>query len=270
MVENVESLIRFAIPGGYALMIVIVEQALLGWAWRTHDDIVSISSTDALITLGGAVAASFVLTVIYRVINHCRRSSSADLGANALEALEDIHHVEAALITVCGPLPYGLGPIPDHVDKNRRREVHDERLDIVRSVLKLACKTGDREIASSYNDQVDWYHVYGACRTVVVVILVATTAVIAGKQGHQFAANLGRSVLISALLLALGGGAWWAFGVQRQRVRCSMTRQLAYDLRAWAIRHPRLWARLADAKPSQQDHLPSDIQAYRGHQEIQA
>lgn len=273
MLENVGWMIRFAVPGGYAVMIGLFEEALFGWAWKTHvSELVSASPSDALSTIGGAVIIGFLLWVIYRALDHRRASSSADLGSGALERLADIPGVEAALERAYGPLAYGLGPVPAYLDRKRRAEIHDERIDAVRSLLRLACKTGDQEIASSYNDQVNWYHVFGACRTTVVVIVLAAALLVAFKHGHAFAANLDRSLLVSLVSVGLGCFAWPAFGALRQRTRSSMTRQLVNDLRVWAMRNPQIWAELAAAERGVDggEHrdlpAPAEMLARRRHQ----
>lgn len=279
--EARRQLLRYAIAGGYALMIGMFYEAVFGWAWKEPVEIVPTSKADAITTIGGAVAVGFVLYQLYSAFDRplieivlrlklprcvparLRVSSSrltlrlrlfggADVSKKVLPALRDLPMAERALRHAfgCGVetgRPYfdaGLnGPDSSGYEP-------DEGLNLLNSILNLTYSSGDGQIARSYAAIEDIYHALGACHAALISISLAAAVDIAATHREAFAVHLGPSLAVTTLALLLLWGSHRVIKVNRRRRWLAMTDQLRNDLRAWALRHPQLLRELAEERAS--------------------
>jgi hypothetical protein len=275
--EARRQLIRYAIAGGYAIMIGAFYEAVFGWAWKESvDEIIPMSRADAFTTIGGAIAVGFVLYQLYSAFErppvcvafapklprwapsrlraavgeltlHLRLFGAGDVGGNVLCALRDLPCAERALKRA-----FSRGGAEPSVDRREslgwteRTYRLDEANNLLNSVLNLTYSSGDGQIARSYAAMEDIYHALGACQAALVAISLATALDIVAAHGHAFVTHLGPSLAVTALALTMIWGSNLVIKVNRRRRWLAMTHQLRNDLRAWALRHPQLLSELAE------------------------
>lgn len=270
-------LIRYAITGGYALMIGAFYEAVFGWAWKESvEGLIPISKADAFTTIGGAVAVGFVLYQLYSALDRPRAQldltiraprwlserfailskawalyppvfGERDFSGEILDALHAIPSVERALEHA-----YGRGGPLDGQERGlaAARDGHDEDASVLNSVLNLTYSSGDGQIARSYAALEDIYHALGACDAALFAISVATAIDIVATHSGAYAAHLGPSIAVTVLALLMIWGSHCVIRVNRRRRWSTMTHQLRNDLRAWALRHPHLLNQLAEEMPN--------------------
>jgi hypothetical protein len=275
--EARRQLIRYAIAGGYAVMIGAFYEGVFGWAWKESvDEVVLMSRADAFTTIGGAVAVGFVLYQIYSAFDRppvrfaftpklprwapariraavgeftlrLQLFGAGDVSGKVLGALEGLPAAERALQRAFsrGETEPSTGPRDGVRSWTERAHRLDEANNLLSSVLNLTYSSGDGQIARSYAAIEDIYHALGACQTALVAISLATAIDIVAKHSDAFAAHLGPSLAVTALSLALIWGSNRVIRVNRRRLWLAMTNQLRNDLRAWALRHPQLLSELA-------------------------
>lgn len=258
--EARRQVIRYAIAGGYALMIAAFYEATFGIAWKEQvEGLIPVSRADAFTTIGGAVAVGFVLYQLYSALDRPRmqievrlpwRSRGAagggsrrgtvrlalfgkrDASGAVLDALREIPTVERALRHAYGTQA-GEGE-------------REQNADVLCSVLNLTYSSGDGQIARSYAALEDIYHALGACHAALVAISAATFLDILAAHGHTYVAHLGASIGVTVISLLLIWGSHRVIAINRRRRWNAMTHQLRNDLRAWALRHPQLLGQLAE------------------------
>src|ERR1700739_941777 len=217
--EARRQLIRYAIAGGYALMIAAFYEAVFGVAWKEQvEGLIPITKADAFTTIGGAVAVGFVLYKLYSALDRThihfelplpsrrrRAPGSArvgtvrlalfgerDVSSTVLEALCEIPSVERALRHAYGTRTQGVTsepPAPVHRTPDRHREI-EENANVLCSVLNLTYSSGDGQIARSYAALEDIYHALGACHAALIAISTATALDIIAAHSHAYAAHL--------------------------------------------------------------------------------
>ncbi len=275
--EARRQLIRYAITGGYALMIGAFYEAVFGWAWKEPvEGLIPITKADAFTTIGGAVAVGFVLYQLYTALDRPRvqvdlklpsrwlrladRPSSRrlvlrltlfgqrDAGREVLDTLHEIPLVQRALEHAYGdPMPVGdTTQRASGVQGSGSGATLDADANVLGSVLNLTYCSGDGQIARSYAALEDLYHALGACDAALIAISTATTLDILAAHAHSYLTHLGPSIAVTVLALLLIWGSHCVIRVNRQRRWITMTRQLRNDLRAWALRHPELLSQLAE------------------------
>jgi hypothetical protein len=258
-------LVRYAITGGYALMIGAFYEAVFGWAWKESvQGLIPITKADAFTTIGGAVAVGFVLYQLYSALDRPRaqfavrlprwlwlprRGDAAawtlrlplfgerDASREVLDALHEIPSVEQALRHAYGR----------RVEQART----EEDANVLSSVLNLTYCSGDGQIARSYAALEDIYHALGACHAALIAISAATALDILAAHGNSYISHLWPSIAVTVLALMLIWGSHCVIRTNRQRRWIAMTMQLRNDLRAWALRHPQLLRQLAEQQPSE-------------------
>lgn len=265
-------LVRYAITGGYALMIGAFYEAVFGWAWKESvQGLIPITKADAFTTIGGAVAVGFVLYQLYSALDRPRalfaiaaprwlplpRRGDArvwtlrlplfgerDAGREVLDALQEIPSVKQALRHAYGE-QHG-----DRADADRAAEIEQDA-NVLSSVLNLTYCSGDGQIARSYAALEDIYHALGACHAALIAISAATALDILAAHAHSYVSHLRPSIAVTVLALMLIWGSHCVIKTNRRRRWIAMTRQLRNDLRAWALRHPQLLRQLAEEQPSE-------------------
>lgn len=273
--EARRQLIRYAIAGGYAVMIGAFYEAVFGWAWKESvDEVVLMSRADAFTTIGGAVAVGFVLYQLYSAFDRppvrvtctpklprwapARMRAAAgrftlrlqlfgagDVSGKVLDALEGLPAAERAMQRAFSRGEPSTGPRDGVRSWTERVHSVDEANHLLSSVLNLTYSSGDGQIARSYAAIEDIYHALGACQTALFTISLATGIDIVAKHSDAFAAHLGPSLAVTAFSLVLIWGSNRVIKVNRRRLWLAMTDQLRNDLRAWALRHPQLLSELA-------------------------
>lgn len=267
--------IRYAITGGYALMIGAFYEVVFGWAWKEPvSGPIPLSKADAVTTIGGAVAVGFVLYQLYSAFDRpgirlavafraprwmpmiarralgVRRLSvqlfgTRDISGEVLDALHELPTARRALQNA-----YGRGEpdvhLPTPPPDAGHEEGHDKDANILNSVLNLTYSSGDGQIAKSYAALEDVYHALGACETALIAISVTAAVDILAIHLHAYVGHLEASVAVTTLALLLIWGSRWVIRVNRGRRRLAMNDQLCNDLRAWVLRHPQLLQKLAD------------------------
>jgi hypothetical protein len=264
-------LVRYAITGGYALMIGAFYEAVFGWAWKESvQGLIPITKADAFTTIGGAVAVGFVLYQLYSALDRPRaqfaitlprwlsqpgrRDAAAwtlrlplfgerDTSREVLDALHEIPSVEQAL-------RHAYGRRVDQAGVDHAAEIEEDS-NVLSSVLNLTYCSGDGQIARSYAALEDIYHALGACHAALIAISAATALDILAAHGQSYISHLWPSIAVTVLALMLIWGSHCVIKVNRQRRWIAMTRQLRNDLRAWALRHPQLLRQLAEEQPSE-------------------
>jgi hypothetical protein len=269
-------LIRYAITGGYALMIAAFYEAVFGWAWKESvEGLIPISRADAFTTIGGAVAVGFVLYQLYSALDrpgarlHLTLQAprwltgrfaplsrawtfqvplfgERDVSGEILDALHAIPSVERALEHAYGRRAAGARVGQGQA---KARDRHDEDANVLNSVLNLTYCSGDGQIARSYAALEDSYHALGACDAALVAISIAAAVYVVATHSHAYAAHIAPSIAVTVLALLLIWGSHRVIRVNRQRRWSTMTHQLRNDLRAWALRHPHLLSQLAEEMP---------------------
>lgn len=279
--EPRRQLTRYAITGGYALMIGAFYEAVFGVAWKEQvEGLIPITKADAFTTLGGAVAVGFVLYQLYSALDrprvhlrlaiglprwlpmagHARQGHTLrlplfgerDASGAVLDALQEIPSVRRALAHAYGRAgadaarqAQGRGAL-----ESARPAAPEENANVLNSVLNLTYSSGDGQIARSYAALEDIYHALGACHAALVAVSLATALDILGAHRQAYLAHLGPSIAVTVLALLLIWGSHWVIKVNRRRRWAAMTHQLQNDLRAWALRHPQLLRQLA-AEPTE-------------------
>ncbi len=275
--EARRQLIRYAIAGGYAIMIGAFYEAVYGWAWKEAvDEVVLMSRADAFTTIGGAVAVGFVLDQLYSAFDRppvrfaftprlprwapqrlraavggftlrLQLFGAADVSDKVLRALQDLPAAERAFKRAFSGGATALSAERREGARSSTERAHrlDEANHLLSSVLNLTYSSGDGQIARSYAAIEDIYHALGACQAALIAISLATAVDVAAKHSGAFAAHLGPSLAVTALALALIWGSNRVISVNRRRRWLAMTDQLRNDLRAWALRHPQLLSELA-------------------------
>lgn len=277
--EARRQLLRYAIAGGYALMIGMFYEAVFGWAWKESVEIVPTSKADSITTIGGAVAVGFVLYQLYsafdrppieivlrlklprcaparlrvfssRLTLRLRLFDGADVSEKVLRALRDLPVAERALRHAFRCDVETGRPCTDASLNERDSSGYapDEGLNLLNSILNLTYSSGDGQIARSYAALEDIYHALGACHAALISISLATAVDIAATHRDAFAAHLGPSLAVTTLALLLLWGSHRVIKVNRRRRWLAMTDQLRNDLRAWALRHPQLLSELAEER----------------------
>jgi hypothetical protein len=267
--EARRQLIRYAITGGYALMIAAFYEAVFGWAWKESvEGLIPTTKADAFTTIGGAVAVGFVLYQLYSALERPRPDLSlklavprwlplagrrlsraltlrmripsfneTDPSSNVLDALHEIPAVQQALQHA-----YRCAG----TEKRESEAALEQDANVLNSVLNLTYSSGDGQIARSYAALEDLYHALGACHAALVAISVATALDILAAHGEAYLDHLWPSLAVTLLVLLLIWGSHAVLKVNRRRRRQAMTNQLSNDLRAWALRHPQLLRQLAE------------------------
>ncbi|MFZ2050379.1 MAG: hypothetical protein WB698_11715 [Solirubrobacteraceae bacterium] len=279
--EPRRQLTRYAITGGYALMIGAFYEAVFGVAWKEQvEGLIPITKADAFTTLGGAVAVGFVLYQLYSALDRPRVQvtfafglprwlpiaghawkprmlrlplfGERDASGAVLDALQEIPAVQRALAHA-----YGIPGADDASDAQALSDLgsvpqraHDENANVLNSVLNLTYSSGDGQIARSYAALEDIYHALGACHAALIAVSLATALDIIGAHTHAYLAHLDPSIAVTVLALLLIWGSHCVIKVNRRRRWAAMTHQLQNDLRAWALRHPQLLSQLA-AEPTE-------------------
>lgn len=268
--EARRQLIRYAIPGGYALMIAAFMETQFGWAWKESvEGLVPITKADAFTTIGGAVAVGFVLYQLYSALERPHLElrlrlrvprwlplaghrlsrtptlripsfGQRDPSSEVLDALHEIPAVQQVLRNA-----YRC-PARDGCQPTESEEAVERDANVLNSVLNLTYSSGDGQIARSYAALEDLYHALGACHAALIAISVATALDILAAHGHAYLAHLGPSLAVTALTLLLILGSHSVLKVNRRRRWQAMTNQLSNDLRAWALRHPQLLRQLSE------------------------
>jgi hypothetical protein len=275
--EARRQLIRYAITGGYALMIGAFYEAVFGWAWKEPvEGLIPITKADAFTTIGGAVAVGFVLYQLYSALDRPRVQvdlglppcwlrpggppstrrlvlrltlfGQRDAGREVLDTLHEIPSVQRALHHAYGdPSPACDGSPPAGETQGAGSEAMlDADANVLGSILNLTYCSGDGQIARSYAALEDLYHALGACDAALIAISTATALDILAAHVNSYLTHLGPSIAVTVLALLLIWGSHWVIRVNRQRRWTTMTRQLRNDLRAWALRHPELLSQLAE------------------------
>jgi hypothetical protein len=275
--EAHRQLIRYAIAGSYALMIGAFFEVLFGSAWKESvDEIIPTAKADPITTIGGAVAVGFVLYQLYSAFDRppvqltftirfprwlparlrkiadgrtlCLRLFGAvDVSDEVLHGLHDLPMAGRALRRAFGCSPHVLTP-EGQTRSAQERDVEslDEGTNLLNSVLNLTYSSGDGQIARSYAALEDIYHALGACDAALIAVSLAALLDIVAIHSDAFLEHLGPSLAVTGLMLMLILGSHRVIKVNRRRRRLAMTDQLRKDLRAWALRHPRLLSQLAE------------------------
>lgn len=267
--EARRQLIRYAITGGYALMIAAFNEAAFGVAWKEQvEGLIPITKADAFTTIGGAVAVGFVLYQLYSALDRprvqlelaiplprrLRPASQGDSRRGTLRlALFGERDASGAVLDSLCEIPTVAQALRHAYGTQAQAGVGelDENANVLCSVLNLTYSSGDGQIARSYAALEDIYHALGACHAALVAISAATAADILAAHAHAYVSHLGASIVVTAISAMLIWGSHCVLKVNRQRRWNAMTHQLRNDLRAWALRHPQLLSQLAEGAHQQ-------------------
>jgi hypothetical protein len=237
-------------------------EAVFGWAWKKPvAELVTINSTDAIATIGGAVIVGLIHYQMYYAKHRPviqlpggRRFgigtiSIPDLGGMVLEGLEGNPLAEGALQQSFG-LVHGLEPCvlpskPTREDREHYTVVLHERRDALDALLDRIADQGAPTLVKSYDDQADFYHLLGGCQAGLASVTLAAIIDILAKHLHVFETHLLPSLEVTALCLSLFFGAWQAMMRNRRYAWQRTTSRLRNGLRAWAAEHPETLQRLA-------------------------
>lgn len=276
-------LIRYALPGGYGLLMAVVLEAVYGWAWHKHvEEVISTARADPLATIGGAVIVGYVVCeLIYHQLSRpCvhlgmtaklpawapaglrRRFGERtltlctvygeDLGGKVFACLLSIPTMRRALEHAHGIDVADLSKqAPARCASRGERDAYarelGDRLCALHSLLRLAAATGEPDIQRNYAGQTDIYHAIGVSRVVLIAMSAVAAIDVAAKHRHAFVTHLGPSIGVTVVLLLMMWMTWRLMNANR-RHRCEvMVRELVHDLRSWALRHPRQLETLAAA-----------------------
>lgn len=270
--EARRQLTRYAITGGYALMIAAFYEAVFGVAWKEQvEGLIPITKADAFTTIGGAVAVGFVLYQLYSALDRprvqlelaiplprrLRPGSDGDPYRGTLRlALFGEQDASGAVLDALCEIP-AVARALRHAYGTRAQEGSnshaelDENTNVLCSVLNLTYSSGDGQIARSYAALEDIYHALGACHAALIAISAATALDILAAHGHAYVSHLGASIAVTVVSAMLIWGSHCVLKVNRQRRWNAMTHQLRNDLRAWALRHPQLLSQLAEGQSQQ-------------------
>jgi hypothetical protein len=284
-VEAGRQLIRYILPGGFAVLLAAFLELIFEWAWEAKNrPIISHIFDDPLTAAGGTVILGFVLYQLYYafyrpsvavlpdnfVITRRLRQKwphkwwcftpwwviyTSDVGGAVLRGLANLPEVAVSLERAL-ELQHGLREYDWPTQIKRRdvsgRELYSdittERINAIRSIVNLTSSTGDAQIKRSYAELGDIYHALGACRATIISVGLAAAIYIPAVHGAQFAHHLvrcGGASIASIFVLVV---AWHVVRINRRDSWRTMTAQLRNDLRMWALRNPEVFAALALAR----------------------
>jgi hypothetical protein len=262
--------IRFGLPGGYAVLVGIYFQAVYGWAWHQRlEELITLAQSNPITTAAGAVAIGFLFwhagqyfhqpdTCLTVALPKGKSLLIAflpmpDIAGEALRALQDVPGAAQALEGEYR-LAHGLAP---HVTPRRpgaalrslHAEILDERRDALDAILDRLADTGHAEIVRSWNNQIDAYNVTGACLAALVTISAAAALNIVVVHQHAFASHLRTSLEVTALSILFFVATWKLFTTNRRNARKRMIGRLRNGLRAWALQQQ-------EVDPAQDSEIP--------------
>jgi hypothetical protein len=299
-VEAGRQLIRYILPGGFAVLLAAFLELIFEWAWEAHNQpIISRVFSDPLTAAGGTVILGFVLYQIYYafyrpsvaifpdtfIVTRWLRQKwphrwwcfspwwvryTSDAGGAVLRGLADLPGVaeplERALKLEHGLKEHAWPTAIRKRDVSIRTQYGDitsERSNAIRSILNLTSAAGDTEIKRSYTALGDIYHALGACRATIISIGVATVIYIPVRHSSQFEAHLSRCIGASIASFLLLVAAWHIIRINRRDSWRTMTAQLRNDLRLWALTNPTIFTELALA-PAGGSGESGPVQAQEG------
>lgn len=292
--EAGRQLIRYILPGGFAVLLAALLELIFEWAWEAHNKpIISHVFDDPLTAAGGTVILGFVLYQLYYAFYrpsvavlpdnffvkqwvHKRWPHkwllftpwwviyTSDVGGAVLRDLGNLPEVAGSLKLALG-LNHGL---EEHAwpTKIKRRDISGrrlygdittERINAVRSIVNLTHSTGDTQIKRSYTELGDIYHALGACRATIITITLTVIIYIPAVHGPQFEHHLVRCVGASIASILLLSVAWHVIRINRRDSWKTMTAQLRNDLRMWALRNPEIFTALASCKSGEDGTAPA-------------
>jgi hypothetical protein len=280
--EAGRQLIRYILPGGFAVLMAVLLELVFEWAWKADNKpIISHIFDDPLTAAGGTVILGFVLYQLYyafyrpsvailpdnfALMKWLRQKwphrwwcftpwwvrYTSDVGGAVLRGLANLPDVAGPLEQAL-ELQHGLAEY-DWPTGIRRRDVSGrelysdittERINAVRSIVNLTSSTGDTQIKRSYAELGDIYHALGACRATIIAVGLAAVVYIPAVHSVQFGDHLVRCIGASAASLFVLLVAWHVIRINRRDSWRTMTAQLRNDLRMWALRNPKVFAALA-------------------------
>jgi hypothetical protein len=281
-VEAGRQLIRYILPGGFAVLLAVLLELVFEWAWEADNrPIISHVFDDPLTAAGGTVILGFVLYQLYYafyrpsvamvpdnfVVTRRLREKwphrwwcftpwwvryTSDVGGAVLRGLANLPDVAIPLEQAL-ELKYGLAEHPWPTAIQRRDvdgrvlygDITTERINAIRSIVNLTSSTGDTQIKRSYAELGDIYHALGACRATIISVGLAAIVYIPAVHGVQFTHHLVRCVGASVGSIFVLVVAWHVIRINRRDSWRTMTSQLRNDLRMWALRNPEVFVALA-------------------------
>ncbi len=249
-------LIRFGLPGGYAVLVGIYFQAVYGWAWNQRlEELITLAQSDPITTAAGAIAIGFLFwhagqyfhqpdTCLTMPLPKGRSLLIAflpmpDIAGEALRALADVPGAAQALEREYrlehGLAPHAMPRRPNAALRGLHAKILSERRDALDALLDRLADTGHPEIVSSWNNQIDAYNINGAVLAALVTISAAAVLNIAVVHHHAFASHLRASLEVSGLSILFCLATWKGFTTNRRNTRKRMIGRLRNGLRTWAL-----------------------------------
>lgn len=275
------SLIRYALPGGYGILVAAAYEAAYDWAWhRSAAATISTAQTKPIATIGTAVIVGFAISeVICRQLDcaclYCaivirlprwmpaswrRRGAceititlfAADLGGAVLSRLLDLPAFRQTLA-------YAHGISGSHLADGRpppgatetQREAYAARLRrhlaVLHTYARLTASTGEPEILRNYEDRSVAYRAIGLSRVMLCTISGAALIDIVIRHQRAFATHLASSIEVSVMSAVMVCITWRLLSANQHNRWAALVEELSQDLRSWALRHPRELSELGGA-----------------------
>jgi hypothetical protein len=279
-VLSTTSLIRYALPGGYGILVAGAYEAAYGWAWhRSAASAISTAQVEPIATIGGAVIVGFAVSeIIYQQLDcaclncviairlprwmpasWCRRGAyeiafgtfyAADLGGAVLSRLLDLPAFRQTLGYAHGISQSHLAhrrPPPGATEAQRAAYAARLRrhLAAMHTYVRLAASTGEPEIHRNYEDRIVAYHAIGLSRVMLCTVSGSALIDIAAKHQRAVATHLTSSIEVSVMLAFIVCLTWRLLSANRHNRWVALVEELSHDLRSWALRHPRELSQLA-------------------------
>lgn len=272
---------RFALPGGFGVLVGAACATVYGWVWhQSAAAAVAAAQTDPIATVGGIAIFGFAVSeVVYQQLERpcvhcgvtirlprwaparwrrrCRRHELAlttfyatDLGGAVLSRLLDLPLVAQALAHAhdIDPRQLAVGrPSPGATGAERDAYAMRVRhnLAALHSFVRLAASTGEPEIHRNYADRTATHRAIGLSRIMLCAISAATPIDVVARHQRAFATHLTASIEASAVLTLGACIVWRLLSANRRERWMAIVDELGQDLRSWALRHPRELCELA-------------------------
>jgi hypothetical protein len=236
-------LLRYSLPGGLFVLVGVIDQLALRWAWGSRTSVVVFSALSANIAgvIIGVFFIGFVIDQLYYffyrpVVPLSGGRTTTDCGGAILAGLAGVDGDPLNRIEEIYKVPIFLG-ISRAATEQYRRAWHTHN-SIVRSLINTIATNGGSAIRQDFTNLSDIYHALGACRLVAPLALFATFVFamsnhIAAIENYPYS-TAAAAIFMSAMTLII----FLTCHANRRDTWHTMTKQLQRDLRIWFTRKP--------------------------------
>jgi hypothetical protein len=239
-----QQIIRYSLPGALFVLVVVVFEYALHWAWSSQPNVVFATLAAHVVAAAASVLIiGFVTYQLYYLFYRpfmfltWSKTATSDRGGTILKGLEGLEHDPLARITKVYNVPVDIGA--PRSDPDRYKNAWHNHNTIVRSLVNTIADNGGVEIKRDYVNLSDIYHCLGACRLVSPLALLTTVIYAAASQLHAVEkARLEHMIWASAFICAVSFIVFYTCHMNRRHTWKTMTKQLQRDLRVWFVRQP--------------------------------